>query len=1134
MALYDDEVDADGLPPIFARRLDEQEEGTTGSGAVTGNSDIILNTLRVYGTFYAIAIVLFEVLRRRFPKLYSIRSWVPKYKCDISNERYSRFCSWFWKVYNVPEQKIFDQCGMDALCFLRALRFCRNLSILGVINALWLLPVYITAEEAPETAMVTDRFDRCTLANLPPSSIRFFAPVLAIYIMVFYSMYLLSKEFEWYTHWRHKFLSQRSPRNYAVYVYGIPKEFRSSYKLATYFRDCSSESAVLEAHVAMDTPNIEKLQSERKKVVNTLEHAAGVEKRTGKKHYTRRGPLLMEKVETIRGLEQRLRELNSEIPKRIQEVMAVNDRFRSRLVKRKSTKDLLGTIDLEEGSQCSSRGLFIEPTIDENASLEFPELNKNGRASIFRDRTATTLLLNTGDDSDSPVPSGVHSEDEKEEDKIIEEEEEEQEEEDEEEALSDQKLLETVENTMGSGNQQHDDDDDDAFDSRERAFLSVFLPGSEDLLPGYRTNQRNDKPKIAESITAVQTATQEDSIRTIEEMDTSLNLSLNGDDGEVPSTVEHHSEELLLDSSLLMEGSQLGDSYIDVLEPDIEAQDFGTAAVLSENSRNVVSRGDGRPVLGSRQSSLQSSRLSNSSTTSSQNSKGALRTAGKSIARTTSAAKHGFAKGTRVVTKGATRTGKSLTKGALAAGREIGDGIRDAGTTVLKAAKDMQIDKLVQHAGSFVPIVLNKGEGEPRAGGFVVFTNLYTTQTALQMVHHSVPYTMEVQEAPSPGDVFWRNVGMKPKKRRLGRLYSMSASAFLCFFWSIPTAFIASLTSVSTIKEQVPKLGELVDENPWIEEALFQLAPMLLLFLNEVLLPEFLKVFATWEGHVSSVMLEASLFLKLSAFMIIQTFFVSAVSGSIYAELTNMIKSPEKIIDLLSTSLPSQSAYFMQIMFAATFLLQAIELLRLYPLACALVRRFVGPNATKKEREKPWLYIYTLEEPPEFWHAETFAQIQILYVMVLLVYAVIAPFTPCALLLCFVLLEAGYRYQFIHNYPVAFDTGGKLWYTFVQFVLASLLIAELTLAGLLALKQSRFAGPAVGPLIVLTVLFILFINAKHSHVMRFLPTRDCVEIDQANAKAGNTDFTFCKGEYLQPSLRKHRDDPEYEDSDDEN
>jgi hypothetical protein len=306
---------------------------------------------------------------------------------------------------------------------------------------------------------------------------------------------------------------------------------------------------------------------------------------------------------------------------------------------------------------------------------------------------------------------------------------------------------------------------------------------------------------------------------------------------------------------------------------------------------------------------------------------------------------------------------------------------------------------------------------------------------------------------------------------------------------------------------------------------------MLLLFLNEVLLPEVLKWFSMWEGHVSASYLEAGLFLKLSAFMIIQTFFVSAISGSIYSELTNLIKNTDEIINLLSKSLPSQSAYFMQIIFAATFLIQGFELLRVYPLGCALVRRFVGPNATKKERKKVWMYIYTLEEPPEFWHAETFAQIQILYVMVLLVYAVIAPFTACALLFCFLLLEAGYRYQFIHNYPRSSDTGGKLWYTFIQFVLGSLVVSELTLGGILALEQSTYAGPAMAPLIVITILYILYLNGQHSHVMKFLPTRDCIEIDQANAKAGRTDFSFCKNAYLQPSLKSYHLFPDYDESD---
>jgi hypothetical protein len=111
----------------------------------------------------------------------------------------------------------------------------------------------------------------------------------------------------------------------------------------------------------------------------------------------------------------------------------------------------------------------------------------------------------------------------------------------------------------------------------------------------------------------------------------------------------------------------------------------------------------------------------------------------------------------------------------------------------------------------------------------------------------------------------------------------------------------------------------------------------------------------------------------------------------------------------------------------------------------------------------------------------------------------------------------------MHNYPVAFDTGGQLWYDFLHFILASILIAQVTLVGYLILKQSKYAGPALGPLIFLTVLFVLFISKHHKYVTRYLPSRNCLEID---GEAGNTDFTFVKGEYLQPALRRLYAEPE--------
>jgi len=182
---------------------------------------------------------------------------------------------------------------------------------------------------------------------------------------------------------------------------------------------------------------------------------------------------------------------------------------------------------------------------------------------------------------------------------------------------------------------------------------------------------------------------------------------------------------------------------------------------------------------------------------------------------------------------------------------------------------------------------------------------------------------------------------------------------------------------------------------------------------------------------------------------------VSALSGSVTAELTNIIENPDSILTLLANSLPAQSSYFIQIALAQTFFLQAIEKLRIYPLGLALLRRFIGPRLTAKERRRSFGWIASLDEPPDFWHAETFAQL-ILFYMVFLVYSTIAPVTSFFLCFCFILTESGYRYEFIHNYPRNFETGGVLWKDFIKFVLGSMVS---TVCGMCGMHSLHYCCP---------------------------------------------------------------------------
>merc|ERR1712151_821348 len=97
-------------------------------------------------------------------------------------------------------------------------------------------------------------------------------------------------------------------------------------------------------------------------------------------------------------------------------------------------------------------------------------------------------------------------------------------------------------------------------------------------------------------------------------------------------------------------------------------------------------------------------------------------------------------------------------------------------------------------------------DGKPREAGFVVFSDLYATNVALQMIHHPTPYVMEVFEAPNPEDIFWANIGLTSSAKRTGKIISTTVVVCLCFFWSIPVSFIRSLTEVESLKRSIPFL----------------------------------------------------------------------------------------------------------------------------------------------------------------------------------------------------------------------------------------------------------------------------------------------------------------------------------------
>lgn len=335
------------------------------------------------------------------------------------------------------------------------------------------------------------------------------------------------------------------------------------------------------------------------------------------------------------------------------------------------------------------------------------------------------------------------------------------------------------------------------------------------------------------------------------------------------------------------------------------------------------------------------------------------------------------------------------------------DNVALEGETVTDRVDDLQgnkdentglLPKRLQRIASKAVALVGSGpaDGQYINSGFLVFETLRDKQSALQLIHFGWPYMCQVFEAPDPDDstylggcvrglvvvslfltfvlVNWSNVGKTHHQITVGKHISLAATAALCLLWTIPMSFIASLSSVAALRAEFDFIDSALDAAPFLEPVLEIVAPLFVVIVNG-LLPVILTTFTLFEGPISGAVTEASLFTKLSAFMIIQTFFVSAVSGSILQELAKIIDQPTKAIDLLADSLPTQSTYFLQIAFVTTSVTAAMEILRIVPIVLAWLRGCIGPKLTEKERNTTFVGLRPLSDPAEFCFADWTSQL---------------------------------------------------------------------------------------------------------------------------------------------------------------
>jgi hypothetical protein len=101
---------------------------------------------------------------------------------------------------------------------------------------------------------------------------------------------------------------------------------------------------------------------------------------------------------------------------------------------------------------------------------------------------------------------------------------------------------------------------------------------------------------------------------------------------------------------------------------------------------------------------------------------------------------------------------------------------------------------------------------------------------------------------------------------------SIAVTTIICLFWTVPVTFVSSLSNIQVFREEVELVDKILKKAPALEPVFVVLAPQLLVLLN-ALLPIILQFATEYEGHISGSLVQASMFVKLAAFAILQVRF---------------------------------------------------------------------------------------------------------------------------------------------------------------------------------------------------------------------------------------------------------------------
>ncbi|CAD5314265.1 unnamed protein product [Arabidopsis thaliana] len=370
---------------------------------------------------------------------------------------------------------------------------------------------------------------------------------------------------------------------------------------------------------------------------------------------------------------------------------------------------------------------------------------------------------------------------------------------------------------------------------------------------------------------------------------------------------------------------------------------------------------------------------------------------------------------------------------------------------------------------------------------FVSFDSRWGAAVCAQTQQSKNPTLWLTSSAPEPRDIYWQNLAIPFISLTIRKLVIGVSVFALVFFYMIPIAFVQSLANLEGLDRVAPFLRP-VTRLDFIKSFLQGFLPGLALKIFLWILPTVLLIMSKIEGYIALSTLERRAAAKYYYFMLVNVFLGSIIAGTAFEQLHSFLhQSPSQIPRTIGVSIPMKATFFITYIMVDGWAGIAGEILRLKPLVIFHLKNMFIVK-TDEDRVRAM-------DPGFVDFKETIPSLQ-LYFLLGIVYTAVTPILLPFILIFFAFAYLVYRHQIINVYNQQYESCGAFWPHVHGRIIASLLISQLLLMGLLASKKAADSTPLLIILPILTLSFHKYCKHRFEPAFRQYPLEEAMAKDK--------------------------------------